>query len=97
MQGREFGEVSSDPIKRDTDRDEIARTSSWAHPTVEVGGCTQRPNVPPSATSSTLVSTAGPTPPSNAESCVHGAILSVLFALPDLPVDVQTHTVTVDA
>ena len=50
-----------------------------------------------STTSSAVVSTAGPTPPSNAESCVHGAILSVPFALPDLPVDVQTHTVTVDA
>ena len=33
VQGREFGEVSSDPIKRDTDRDEIARTSSCTYPT----------------------------------------------------------------
>lgn len=33
MQGREFGEVSSDPIKRDTDRDEITRTSSCTYPT----------------------------------------------------------------
>lgn len=32
MQGHEFGEVSSDPIKRDTDRDEIARASPWTLP-----------------------------------------------------------------
>lgn len=95
MQGHESREVSSDPIKRDTDRDEIARTSPCTYPTGQQ--MPQRPNVPPSATSSAVVSTAGPTPPSNAESCVHGAILSAPFALPDLPVDVQTHTVTVDA